>query len=778
MAHRTSALLCSGDCSRNGNIFVLRVQVVSYNAAAKACIDEITGDERNAERARISSIHTGGVSHDETGRHSKINKSDEDRGGWHLVMGLMAEMREYGIAPDVFTFSTAITACGRAGQWKLALSLLDEMAQGEAEDQLAPDVVAINSAISACGRAGQWEIAVELLERMTTADGRLVGSTASLVNDDYTAPDSLQESSYATLAAAFREGGHNDGNARDVCNDDGIAGPAWPVADAISFNSAVEACSKAGHWRSGMSLLPRMLQARIRPDIRTCASILACLRAGGQWERSLEFLEEMEADPHQGLSPDLGCYGVVMSTLAEAGEWERTLAILRRLQRTGTHEREGSAEGQAWSTRDATRAEADMRGSALISSLPSAGPNIVCYNAALAACARAAAPIPALELLDEMETRGIFDTSSYNCVMHACRGEGQWQKATAILDRMLSGDKVTRLGGEVRTVPPPDACSFTSAIAACGAVGEADRALEVLRSMYDAGVIPTVVAFNAAIAAVARGIHRQRNVTKNTKEAKPSEVAREETGRPSGGSGSDSRASTVAGSLATDEVTAGAEATRDSWKRASDLVAEMRDVGVVPNTSSYNAVLAACQKAGAWEDALAVLEEMKRGTTNRPGGPAIAEEGSHSSSPPVIWIGDTVPSPDVVSFNTAIGACGRADRWQEAVHLLDELSTHDLSPDAVSYNMAAVACARVRKWSLALEVINRGRRAGAITTAVEMPSHGEIGKSVGNKREDGDGDGTGTGGRGTAGVKSFYTTVEIMARREERGGSVDQEGQP
>ena len=74
--------------------------------------------------------------------------------------------------------------------------------------------------------------------------------------------------------------------------------------------------------------------------------------------------------------------------------------------------------------------------------------------------------------------------------------------------------------------------------------------------------------------------------------------------------------------------------------------------------------------------------------------------------------GEVVPCPDVISFNTAIGACGKAGRWCEALELLEEMPKRGLEPDAISYNAAAAACAREKVWDVALQVVDRGRQAG------------------------------------------------------------------
>ena len=704
-------------------MFLFR-QVVSYNAAAHACV----GDRRHGGRNRINGADT-----------AKPTSGPEEE-GWALVLGLMAEMREEGIEPDGFTYTTAITACGKAGQWERALDLLDDMGgvhpqqrqqQQKEEDGvcvgvgIAPDVAAINAAISACARAGQVEIALDLLDRMAARDGGgLVGSIGSGRGSNVDGRHQ-GESAGSTVgnggsppSSPSAMGRRKRDNRSDSDNDSGRyggaaadppkAGPAWPVADSVSFNSAMEACAFAGRWQEGAALLGRMREAGVRPDVCSYGAHLACLRAGGQWQRAVEVLEEMragtEADGGVGVKPDLGCYAVVMSTLGEAGRWGQALGLLRFLQKEGADGMAAWAGAAGW---DAERVAAEAgAGRAAISSSPAAGPNLVCYNAALAACARAREWPAALELLEEMEGRGIFDTASFNCAMLSCRGSGQWHKATAILERMMSGEAARRdedfsaggglfAGGAasapLSTVPRPDAYSFSACITACGDVGQADVAVELLHRMPGAGVVPNVAVFNAVIRAVSRGINGPANGVSAVGQWGSVAVGQ-------------------AAAMVADDAAEGGGTGRDSWRRAYGLLVEMRELGLQPEVKSYNSVLAVCQRAEAWEGAVEILEEMKRGVAKRPARLRTNSAGDEAS----LWIEEPAPPPDLVSFNTAMGACGKAGRWEEALGFLSELPDFGLSPDAISYNTAAAACARAEKWDRAKEIIDRGRESGAL----------------------------------------------------------------
>jgi pentatricopeptide repeat domain-containing protein 1 len=88
--------------------------------------------------------------------------------------------------------------------------------------------------------------------------------------------------------------------------------------DVISFNTAIDACAKAGQWERALSLLVAMKSVGVTPNVRTfnCA-IAACDKGNGQWERAMYLLNEMRV---AGVPPDAVTFNSVRT---------------RRLQPTG-----------------------------------------------------------------------------------------------------------------------------------------------------------------------------------------------------------------------------------------------------------------------------------------------------------------------------------------------------------------------------------------------------------------------------------------------------------
>lgn len=96
-------------------------------------------------------------------RKSKTNE-DPDRQLYHEVLNLLNQMKEDGIEPDGFSFSSAISCCGSEGRWQEALNLIDLMQRGGPRTQ--PNKVAYTAAITSCGRSGQADKAIQLFRQM------------------------------------------------------------------------------------------------------------------------------------------------------------------------------------------------------------------------------------------------------------------------------------------------------------------------------------------------------------------------------------------------------------------------------------------------------------------------------------------------------------------------------------------------------------------------------------------------------------------------------------
>ena len=64
---------------------------------------------------------------------------------------MLDQMRRIGGTPDVISFSAAVSACEKGGQWERALSIFDQMRNAG----VMPDMISSSATISACVKGGQ-----------------------------------------------------------------------------------------------------------------------------------------------------------------------------------------------------------------------------------------------------------------------------------------------------------------------------------------------------------------------------------------------------------------------------------------------------------------------------------------------------------------------------------------------------------------------------------------------------------------------------------------------
>jgi len=67
-----------------------------------------------------------------------------------------------GIAPDIVTYGALISALEKAGKWRAALDLYDEML----DDEIKPNSFIFTSVLNACERGRQWDRATEIFQAL------------------------------------------------------------------------------------------------------------------------------------------------------------------------------------------------------------------------------------------------------------------------------------------------------------------------------------------------------------------------------------------------------------------------------------------------------------------------------------------------------------------------------------------------------------------------------------------------------------------------------------
>eukprot|EP00435_Cladocopium_sp_Y103_P069799 s173_g34.t1 len=156
-----------------------------------------------------------------------------------------------------------------------------------------------------------------------------------------------------------------------------------------------------------------------------------------------------------------------------------------------------------------------------------------------------------------------------------------------------------------------------------------------------------------------------------------------------------------------------------TWKFAFSLLSHMPTREVKANLVCLNAAISACEKQGAWREALDLLQSKRLGCDTTSFNTVISACSRAKNWPMAIAILKVMArdniAQDAISFRAAISACEGGNCWKEALNLLTEMQSRLLRPETTGYNAAISACEKGSQWELAL-----GMSARALQKAVSL----------------------------------------------------------
>ncbi|CAE7494707.1 unnamed protein product [Symbiodinium sp. CCMP2456] len=140
-------------------------------------------------------------------------------------------------------------------------------------------------------------------------------------------------------------------------------------------------------------------------------------------------------------------------------------------------------------------------------------------------------------------------------------------------------------------------------------------------------------------------------------------------------------------------VTIAACSRSTQWRQALSLLHELQSsCTLAPDAASFSGAGSSLVRAALWEQALAL----------------------------------PVPRLNVVSFGTLLAACEKGARWEEALQLLQHMRRLQIQATAIAMNSAIGACGRGERWESALqlyaELVEGGADAGNRTQSALMTS--------------------------------------------------------
>ncbi|KNC81980.1 hypothetical protein SARC_05729 [Sphaeroforma arctica JP610] len=202
-------------------------------------------------------------------RMSHIGKSSS---GWREIVMMLKQQEVIGIRPHLMLYNHAISECARAGEWRVAQTLLSSLSRRRKK----PHVSLYETVIKACGRAGQWEEAMVIFRHLQNGE-----KPAGL--DAY----------HAIMNACA-----NSGNWEmvmyilDDINDRQI-GPTT----ATTYTIAIKALALRGQWEVAEGILQQVTGlGEVQLNYRTTYWMLRAYAEGGQKEKLSQLLQNTLAE--------------------------------------------------------------------------------------------------------------------------------------------------------------------------------------------------------------------------------------------------------------------------------------------------------------------------------------------------------------------------------------------------------------------------------------------------------------------------------------------------
>ncbi|CAE8596142.1 unnamed protein product [Polarella glacialis] len=411
------------------------------------------------------------------------------------------------------------------------------------------------------------------------------------------------------------------------CREEGVAG----VAGAARVAWAVSSLARQARWQEALRLVFDLTAGgqRASLDLRSFnAAVASCSRAS-RWVQAWSLLAEAG---RWRLCPDIISLNAALSATARATRWEQTL-----------------------------RSFEDLRGSR---DALSPRPDIISYTTLLRALSIKKLWASALHWLGAARSDvSKLDIMCYNVAISACQGAGRWEQALGLLAD----------AGAVRLTP--DVVSLASVVGAASQ-GRQWRLAVALLLAPERKDIGSLAALGAAIQSCQES---------------------------------------------------------NSWPWALSLLASARDRRQHPDALAHNMALGACEAGLAWAQALSLLEDLL------PCPPSSVKEGSAAQMADVVsfnsalsacrnaseweqalqlvyralgdgWLG---PRLDAVSFQVSIAACSDGALWPQALAFLAQMSTFSLQPTAQGHAAAIGALGRARKWECSLSLLEESLLLGA-----------------------------------------------------------------
>ncbi|CAE7826761.1 unnamed protein product [Symbiodinium sp. CCMP2592] len=453
----------------------------------------------------------------------------------------------------------------------------------------------------------------------------------------------------------------------------GLVASAWlsgsaPPQHALAI--ALRAAADAQQWRWALHLFQ---DPSIHGALDLSEAVMQACSLRGQWPQVLQLFWEAAA---WGQPLPFGAFHAALASLRRSRLWMLAADVLRQMQLQGfaAPRAYNEALGCGFPWAQALRLYAEMAARRALGTART-------FVQLIQVCGAASEWQQALGVFDEMCERGHSQsTIGCNAVMTACKMGRQWQRALHFYEQMH------------RSMVLADVVTCSACISALDRGSQWERACQLLLSMLTFGPEPNLVSFNACISSCS---------------AAQWQVALALVGRL--------KASGLQADDFTDVATLSA---LPRWQISIELLGASRRRSTECQ-EVYNAITGNFDRAGRWQQVLALLPPMYRAQLQlsraclvsalrslRDSGAYWERSTSLVSGLGLANMGSNARSVEVSAFAT--GA-----KWGSALRLFCQTREVGIQPQWMEISAAMSACDSGPQWPLAVKMLAlRGVPAG------------------------------------------------------------------
>ena len=265
----------------------------------------------------------------------------------HSRLLFVSPSAAWSLQPNLVSFNSAISSCEAAGEWQVAVSLLESIGSSPYQ----ADLLTYNSLISASGKSEQWQLALFLFHQLPrkglTPDVVTFSAAISAMEKNANGQHALALLAHAkqVLAAAGSFGSGPNmilySAAISACEKSNLWEEALSLlseakseslAGVVAYNSAISACGNASQWETALLLLYNLETLLLQPDVVTFSAAISACESSRQWEVALSLFTTLREWQSQ---LDTITYGSIISACEKGKAWEEALLLFQYMLEDG-----------------------------------------------------------------------------------------------------------------------------------------------------------------------------------------------------------------------------------------------------------------------------------------------------------------------------------------------------------------------------------------------------------------------------------------------------------